>query len=120
MTSRQSIPDELASMLDRLADTIVSWLGFDVVVISLVRPDGMLEVASAAGHDSVRSGLLGAVASAEAWDRSLSGADPEARLRFLDLAQADSRTSTSGPYGAMGTGREDRIVVPERRPPAAR
>ena len=70
MTSRQSIPDELASMLDRLADTIVSSLGFDVVVISLVRPDGMLEVASAAGHESVRSGLLGTVATAEAWEES--------------------------------------------------
>ena len=106
MTSRQSIPDELASMLNRLADTIVSSLGFDVVVISLVRPDGMLEVASAAGHESVRSGLLGTVATAEAWDESLSGADPQARLRFLRFGRADSRALTSRPAEAMGTAHE--------------
>lgn len=81
---RPTVSDDLLTMLDLLAETIVSTLGFGVAVINIVRPDGSLEVASVAGDEKARTMLLGTVDSAEIWDGLLAASEPWGRLRFAD------------------------------------
>ncbi|CAN5506731.1 hypothetical protein BH10ACT10_BH10ACT10_15470 [soil metagenome] len=79
-----TVSDDLQTMLDLLAQTIVSTLGFGVAVINIVRRDGSLEVASVAGDEKARTMLLGTVDSAEIWDGLLAASEPWGRLRFAD------------------------------------
>ncbi|HET7385431.1 MAG TPA: GGDEF domain-containing protein [Nocardioidaceae bacterium] len=77
-------------MLDLLAETIVTGLGFGVAVINIVRPDGNLQVASVAGDEDARATLLGTVDAAKTWDKLLAASEPWGRLRFLDHRNADA------------------------------
>jgi diguanylate cyclase (GGDEF)-like protein len=81
---RPTVSDDLVTMLDLLAETIVSTLGFGVAVVNIVRPDGSLEVASVAGDEKARALLLGTVDTAEIWDDLLAASEPWGRLRFAD------------------------------------
>ncbi len=91
-----TIPDDLVSMLDQLAGTIVEALGFGVAAVNIARPDGSLEVVSVAGHPGARRTLLGHVDTAETWDQVLSRSEPWGRLRFADHRneEADAATLT--------------------------
>ena len=62
-----TVAADLASMLDHLAGTLVTTLGFTLAEIDLVRPDGTLEVASVVGDDRTRAALLGSTVSADRW-----------------------------------------------------
>lgn len=86
-----TIPGDLVAMLDLLAQTIVEALGFGVAAVNIVRPDGSLEVVSVAGDDSARTALLGAVDTAEVWDRLLSTGERWGRLHFLDHRSEDAQ-----------------------------
>ena len=79
-----TLPDDLVSMLDRLAQTIVDALGFGVAVVNLARPDGALEVVSVAGDQEARAALLGTADSAATWDQMLDASEPWGALRFID------------------------------------
>lgn len=79
-----TVPDELVTLLDMLAATIVQALGFGVAVINIARPDGTFETVSVAGDDDARALLLGAVRGAEIWDELLSASEPWGLLRFAD------------------------------------
>jgi diguanylate cyclase (GGDEF)-like protein len=79
-----TVPDELVTMLDLLAATIVQALGFGVAVMNIARPDGTFEVVSVAGDDGARTMLLGTVLGAEIWDELLSVSEPWGLLRFAD------------------------------------
>jgi len=79
-----TIPDDLVSMLDQLAQTIVEALRFGVAAVNIARPDGSLQVVSVAGHPDARRTLLGHVDTAETWGRVLSRSEPWGRLRFAD------------------------------------
>lgn len=79
-----TIPGDLVSMLDVLAQTIVDALGFGVTAVNLVRPDGTFEVVSVAGNDQARDLLLGTVESAQAWEEILAASETWGRLHFLD------------------------------------
>lgn len=78
-----TVPEDLVSMLDLLAQTIVDALGFGVAVINIAHADGSLEVISVAGDDAARDVLLGSSDSAEVWDRMLAASEQWGRLRFL-------------------------------------
>jgi diguanylate cyclase (GGDEF)-like protein len=82
--ARPTVSDDLVTLLDVLAETIVATLGFGVAVINIVRSDGSLEVASVAGDEKARVMLLGTVDSAEIWDGLLAASEPWGRLRFAD------------------------------------
>jgi diguanylate cyclase (GGDEF)-like protein len=79
-----TVPDDLVTLLDLLAQTIVSTLGFGVAAVNITQPDGSLLVASVAGDEDARSTLLGTVDSAEVWDDLLAASEPWGRLRFAD------------------------------------
>jgi diguanylate cyclase (GGDEF)-like protein len=82
--------DDLASMLDVLAGTIVELLGFGVAAVNVARPDGALEVVAVAGDADAREALLGTVYSAQSFDDILLHSEAWGRLRFVDHAtQAD-------------------------------
>jgi diguanylate cyclase (GGDEF)-like protein len=79
-----TVPDDLVTVLELLAQAIVQALGFGVVAVNIARPDGSLKVISVAGHDDARQKLLGAVHSAEKWDKALAASEPWGRLRLAD------------------------------------
>ena len=79
-----TVSAELVVMLDLLAQTIVTALGFGVACINIARPDGAFEVVSVAGDDGARKTLLGTVQSAQIWDELLSFSEPWGLLRFAD------------------------------------
>ena len=79
-----SMPPDLATTLDLLAQTIVNTLGFKVAVVNLVRADEAIEVVSCAGPAEVREQLLGQVDSKENWQQVLQASQEWGRLRFLD------------------------------------
>ncbi len=79
-----TVPDDLVSMLDLLAETIVSALGFGVAVVNIAQADGSMAVVSVAGDASARATLLGSVDSAETWATLLAASEPWGRLRFID------------------------------------
>jgi diguanylate cyclase (GGDEF)-like protein len=83
MRRQAEIPADLVSMLDQLARTIVSTLGFDAAVIHLARPDGELEAVSVIGSAGSRTPLLGTTSSEALWDQWLTAGEPMGRLRFL-------------------------------------
>ena len=88
MTGHQSIPEDLVSMLDQLARTIVTTLGLDVAVIDLARSDDELEVVSVVGDDEARSALLGSVSKGAWWDECVSASAARGRLRLLASGSA--------------------------------
>ena len=79
-----TVPADLVSMLDLLAETIVKALGFGVAAVNIARPDGSLEVISVAGDEQARKMLLGTVYRAEIWDQILAVSEPWGLLRFAD------------------------------------
>jgi diguanylate cyclase (GGDEF)-like protein len=89
-----TIPDDLVSMLDLLAGTIVEALGFGVAAVNIARPDGSLQVVSVAGHPEARRILLGHVDSAETWEQVLSRSEPWGRLRFADHRHEGANAAT--------------------------
>jgi diguanylate cyclase (GGDEF)-like protein len=94
-TASAGFPDDLVSMLDELASTIVEALGFGVAAVNFARPDGSLEVVSVAGDKSARAALLGHVDTAETWELVLASSEPWGRLRFADHRnEADLTTRT--------------------------
>ena len=89
-SGRPTVSGDLVSMLDLLAETIVSTLGFGVAVVNITRPDGSLEVMSVAGDEEAREMLLGTVDSAATWDGLLAASEPWGRLRFADHRNEDA------------------------------
>jgi diguanylate cyclase (GGDEF)-like protein len=106
MTGHQSIPEDLVSMLDQLAHTIVTTLALEVAVVHLARSDDELEVVSVVGNDEARAALLGSVTSGEWWDACVSAGEPRGRLLFLDHDSSSPMDLTrlwapSGPGSAL-------------------
>ena len=89
-----TVPGDLVSMLDRLAQTIVEALGFGVAVVNIVCADGSLQVVSVAGHEDARTTLLGHIDTAEAWENMLSVSEPWGQLRYMDHRQGGIDEST--------------------------
>jgi diguanylate cyclase (GGDEF)-like protein len=83
---------DLATMLDLLAGTIVELLGFGVAAINVARPDGALEVVAVAGDPGARETLLGTVNSGQSFDDILADSEEWGRLRFVDHAAQDVPT----------------------------
>lgn len=83
-TQSASLPDDMVSMLDQLAQTIVEALGFGVAVVNITLSDGSLQVVSVAGDENARAALLNHVDTAETWEVMLSASEPWGRLRFVD------------------------------------
>jgi diguanylate cyclase (GGDEF)-like protein len=79
-----TVPDDLVGMLDLLAETIVSALGFGVAVVNISQADGSMAVVSVAGDASARETLLGSVDTAATWTTLLAASEPWGRLRFID------------------------------------
>ena len=84
LSADATVSAELVIMLDLLAETIVTALGFGVACINIARSDGAFEVVSVAGDDGARKTLLGTVQSAQIWDELLSFSEPWGLLRFAD------------------------------------
>lgn len=79
-----TVADDLVSMLDQLAMTVVAELGFGVAVVNIALPDGSLQVVSVAGDEDARATLLGHVDTVETWEKVLATSEPWGRLRFAD------------------------------------
>src|SRR5438874_8154027 len=65
-----------------VADGVVGTLGFQIAAVAVVRPDGDLEVAAAAGPPHVTS-LVGQVGDRAIWDAMLANGDAWGPLRFV-------------------------------------
>jgi diguanylate cyclase (GGDEF)-like protein len=85
-----TVPEDLVSMLDLLAETIVEALGFGVAAINIACTDGSLKVVSVAGDDDARRTLLGTSEGADVWDRLLAVGQRWGRLHFLDHRDDDA------------------------------
>ena len=85
--------DDLATMLDLLAGTIVELLGFGVACVNVARPDGSLEVVAVAGDAGAREMLMGTVNSAQVFDEILERSEQWGRLCFVDHATEDGRSA---------------------------
>ncbi|WP_327686928.1 diguanylate cyclase CdgB [Streptomyces sp. NBC_00467] len=77
----------LADTLQAVADGVVTGLGYEIVCVNLVRPDGDLVVASLSGNVEVEARITGRVGSRAAWDRRLSMGDAWGDLRFIPHAE---------------------------------
>ncbi len=108
MTGHPTVSGELASMLDHLAHTVVTTLGFGVAVVTLRRLDGRMQVASVAGDGIAAAALLGTVDSGEAWDSCVAADDAEGRLRFLRRAGSAGNDARR----VHGWHPEDALLVP--------
>ena len=91
--SGSAVWDDLATMLDLLAGTIVELLGFGVACVNVARPDGALEVVAVAGDPGAREALMGTVNSAQVFDEILDRSEQWGRLRFVDHASEDGRSA---------------------------
>lgn len=80
---------DLQQTLDRVVESVVALLGFEVAVLNLVDGDGALEVVSTAGSAEVRAQLLGARQTRRSWLQQLEVARPIGTLRFVHHDDAD-------------------------------
>ena len=78
-------------MLDLLAGTVVSALGFAAAAVNLVESPNRVVVVSVAGPDEVRDRLLGTHDSLQSWERLLAAGQPWGRLVFVDHTDAAVR-----------------------------
>jgi PAS domain S-box-containing protein len=66
---------DLGRLVDRIAETISSSLGFGTVAINLFRPaQGDFEVVSVHGNEAAREALIGSIRSVDAWTPLLADA----------------------------------------------
>ncbi|WP_202805745.1 diguanylate cyclase domain-containing protein [Actinopolymorpha alba] len=73
---------DLTATLQRLVDSVVSSLGFQVAAINVVHDD-VLQVAAVAGPADVRKALEGESGPRAAWDDLLAAAEHWGALRYL-------------------------------------
>ncbi|GGZ95670.1 diguanylate cyclase CdgB [Streptomyces echinoruber] len=73
----------LADTLQRVADGVVSGLGYELACVNLVRPDGDLVVAAVAGNPAAEALITGRVGSRESWERRLNMGEAWGDLRFI-------------------------------------
>jgi diguanylate cyclase (GGDEF)-like protein/PAS domain S-box-containing protein len=84
MPDDQSPVLDLQAMLDLLAGTVVSALGFAAAAVNLVESPDRVVVVSVAGPDEVRDRLLGTHDSLQSWEHLLAAGQPWGRLIFVD------------------------------------
>ncbi|MFC7218723.1 diguanylate cyclase CdgB [Streptomyces polyrhachis] len=73
----------LADTLQSVADGLVTALGYEQVVVNLVRQDGDLVVAAISGSPTTEALLAGRVGSRASWDRRLAMGERWGDLRFI-------------------------------------
>ncbi len=73
----------LADTLQAITDGVVAGLGYELVALNLVRPDGDLVVAALAGNAAAEALMTGRVGSRAAWERRLSMGEAWGTLRFI-------------------------------------
>ncbi|WP_249402145.1 GGDEF domain-containing protein [Streptomyces sp. YIM 121038] len=79
----------LADTLQAVSDGLVSGLGYEMVCVNLVRPDGDLVVASFSGNIEVEGRITGQVGSRAAWDRHFSMGEAWGDLlRFIPYTES--------------------------------
>lgn len=83
LIARLNASRDLSETLQTVVEGVVDGLGFGVAAVNVVREDGRLEVAAAAGREEMREALLGQVGEREDWDAALAVGDAWGALRFL-------------------------------------
>jgi diguanylate cyclase (GGDEF)-like protein/PAS domain S-box-containing protein len=68
--------------LRAVADGVVSSLGYEIAAVTVIRPDGDIEVAAVAGPPNAAS-LIGRVGDRATWDAMLANGDVWGPLRFV-------------------------------------
>lgn len=95
LMSQVNAREDVAEVLQMIADGVVDVVGFQVAAISAVRPDGRLVVVAVAGDDSARDVLMGTVSSVEEFDEEFAVAERWGILRFV----AHDKMPATAPLG---------------------